>query len=78
MANFDQVTLEVKVLEVNPPCTVPTKQDLTIADSTGTIKTHILGSKYKANSSYEFARAHVHPYLQQMQISQFSQRRWQF
>ena len=38
MANFDLVDLKVKVLQVNPPCTVPTgklKQDLTVADSIG-------------------------------------------
>jgi ssDNA-binding replication factor A large subunit len=68
MANFDLVNVEVKVSQVNPPCTVPTgklKQDLIVADSTGTIKLTIWGNevgKYEIDSSYQLQQMSIRTY----------------
>ena len=67
MGNFNHVDLKVKISQVNPPCTVPTgklKQDLIVADSTGTIKLTHWGNevgKYDIGSSYQLNRCPFGP-----------------
>ena len=68
MGNFDRVDLKVKISQVNPPCTVPTgklKQDLIVADSTGTIKLTLWGNevgKYDIDSSYQLQQMSIRTY----------------
>ena len=68
MNTYDNVNLNVKALQVTPSCTVPTgkqKQDVIIADSTGTIKLTLWGNeigKLEANTSYQLLRMTICTY----------------
>ena len=66
--HFDLVNLKIKVLEVNPPCTVSTgtlKQDVIITDSTGVIKLALWENevgKLEISNSYELLQMSIHTY----------------